>query len=757
MILEWEDSLLDQMNNMKRRDVLTTKSYGIGHKSETSVHISDFYSPEGENAREEARLKIAELSLSICELTGKPYYQSLMYKDISAFWFLEINLHEPAYLITRELAALKRIAQIYEIAEVVRDKPQRDCHVLPTIKTNELEDVGTLNRKNYFFLAIGGLFLPLILFFKALSNKCFGATIKARKRPIQVKRVATFSTSKRNYLLPLVRIFDRIRSFGRRFLPKFLRRFMILTLSNVLFVIRFILRVPKDIYCIVISGFKISWKIILKLKSLLKVIVKTPKIILHGLVKGIVAFKSLSFAIVQKIDSKFKIGLRNKISYYVNRNNNEDLVSASFLVVLEEENLRSYKSLKDSSIWSCLPYAEGIIEGLCKKTDDVMLLGRNRLKKKYPTFPLLNNALPLLQISPLNDVHSQVLESFYSIAEPFVGRYLSLKTLKEVLQYRLAEYDMYLDVLSKVNPHTLFIYNWEGVFRPLVTAARVQGRRIVGIQQALGPYLHGLNHKEIGYWTSSCENKTAFCVPDTLLVWSEYHKNNILGFGYDDSSLKVSGYCRLDRHTHLVQERKSVRRLACERLNLDPGRRYILLTAQYAVLDTCLIIKENYRDMMYVLLNLADIYGFDIIIKPWASDDMIFLKELASQDPDRVHFAPQDLILHNADLLSITELCIGTFSSIMGEATLMNNACVMLNYPESRYYFEPKYMEIYRQMAVFVDDPTSLEKAIVPLLKDEGLRCQTIQNAKEKLHYIFGSCDGKASERAIEFILNETQ
>lgn len=664
--------------------ILDSHEYNYWSRIENSLHISVFHDKD-EDVREEARKWITDLSTKVSNVTGKPFYQSFMYKGISAWWFIEINLHEPAYMSLRRNKALARAAKEGPI-KFIKFHPARVPNVLPEQK--DIEQTRSMLKRyiTYFFSLILNLF------------KFVG------------KPVISF----RNLLIKALHKFKKIVIWPINHIKN---SFLTYNAAN---------------------KHKLFYKI---LSTLLK-----PFFYL-----GIFLYKGLKGISFKKIILSIYLLLKKLILWVVKRLFISSISYKQVLIIIEEENLkRSFDPLSQKH-FTYIPYAEGIIENISQVLgDEVEVLSRNPLRKSHKDWPFLVKSLPPLQIEDLPTGFNEIIDELYSWSEELLINYLSAKQLKEIMQFRLAEFNLYLEILEKINPKLIFSYNWEGVFRPLITAARLQNRKIVGIQQALGPYGHGIDHHEIGYWTSNNDCREGFCIPDTYLIWSDFHKNQIRSYEYDECGLKTTGYTRLDRHYYLSSQKEKIRNDIAKTISLDPQKRYLLLTAQYSVLDTCLILKESYIKSFQTLLLLADEFDFNIIFKPWASDNISFLFELASQRPDRVYFATQDLLVHNADLLTVTEWCVGTFSSIMGEATLMKNQCFILNYSESRYYFGDKYIEIYRGMAVFIDSPDVLESIMRSYLIDKG---KSNTDAPKQLRYIFGDCNGQGAKKCTEIIL----
>lgn len=424
------------------------------------------------------------------------------------------------------------------------------------------------------------------------------------------------------------------------------------------------------------------------------------------------------------------------------------------LCVIEHENLRRHLDQSGLHIQAVLPYAEGVIEALHERVGDrCQVLMRQRSLARFEGWEFLGPALPPLVMRGLPKGFDEALEEVYELSRSIIEGYFSLNTLREIMVSRLAEYDLYLKLLQRVQPKALFIYNWEGVFRPLTTAARASGCRVVGVQQALGPYLHALDHHEVGYFSSS--SPQGFAVPDRLAVWGEEHAREIAGYGYAWDGISVTGYARLDKHAQVAADRQSVREQTCRLLNLPPDGRYLLFTGQSRVLDTIILRDEHFLETLTCLCRLAIEFDFKIIMKPWTSDDLAMVQKAVVDYPGLVFVAPQNVLVSNASLLSICDWLLGTFSSIVGEAILSGAAGVLLDYPESRYYFDLPHVEMYRSLVPFVSRPEDLESVLRPLIADESTRIATVRRAREALTPIFGACDGLAGTRIAELVLSE--
>lgn len=450
----------------------------------------------------------------------------------------------------------------------------------------------------------------------------------------------------------------------------------------------------------------------------------------------------------------FRDGMRRKARDLYRRLWLAQQKRADVFSVIELENLRRHVNLADDSVAAVLPYAEDVIEQTHKALGDrYSVHAKRHVDVPSEGWDFLRAPLPPLTIKPLPPTFLLPLRELYKLSRPVIGDYLKLPVLVEIMTVRLAEFDAYLQVLRKIKPKALFMYNWEGVFRPLTTAALMSGCRVVGVQQALGPYLHALDHKRFGYYSAA--NPMGFAAPHKIALWGDMHKEQFLDFGYGEDRLVVTGYARVDKHARLREHSIESRDARLKRLKLPTDCRYLMFTGQSKVLDTLLLRDDHFIETISTLCRLGQEFNFRIIMKPWTSDDMPLIEKIATLNRDRIWIAPQDVVLGNADLLAVTDWVVGTFSSILGEATVAGNACVLLNYPESRYYFDLPHVENYRGMMPFVDQPQDLEATLRPLLESEALRQESVEAARKLAPRIFGPCDGQAASRIAALVLQE--
>ncbi|HAT2115967.1 TPA: hypothetical protein ACRUL4_003154 [Legionella pneumophila] len=426
------------------------------------------------------------------------------------------------------------------------------------------------------------------------------------------------------------------------------------------------------------------------------------------------------------------------------------------LIFFENENLRTHYNFATKKLDDTLTYAEGIIEkihmGARHKT---IIFDRSRNNKKKFLWDFKVKKMPRTIPCAVPKQFVKVIEELFSYIFPLLKNEMPVSMMLEILAIKLQQFNEYNQLISKLKSKILFTYNWEGVFRPLIAAAKINNVKIIGVQQALGPYSHALNHQETGYWTSTNEDTLKFPIPDKYLVWGEFHQEQFIRkYGYPAEQVLVTGYARLDKHYYAKINKAQNRKFTAAALGINPNKRYLLFTVQYNVLNTCLVNKTDFESTLFELIKLGDLYNFDIIIKPWSGDNITYLMEQASKRPDKIHFAPQNVIIPNSYLLLLSDWCVSTFSSIIGEATLCGNLCFLINYFESKSYFETKHMSIYDKLTIKINSPSEVNSTLIPYLCSEDLSKEKTEEFTKHLYPIFGACDGQSADRASRIVLD---
>ena len=318
------------------------------------------------------------------------------------------------------------------------------------------------------------------------------------------------------------------------------------------------------------------------------------------------------------------------------------------------------------------------------------------------------------------------------------------------------EREAFSGVLDAVSPDLVVAYNFEGVFRRWTPEAIVRRIPLLGVQQALGPYGHALNHSATGYSRPLAPRNGAVPTPDVVAVWGERHVRELRDFDYPAANLALTGYARTDTY---INEKDTIDRNAVRRaLGIgDPSARIIVFTLVWRVLGSGLMLDEHwlqtFRDLIAITESDPSLY---LIVKPWGGDDMeLIQRATAAYGTPKVIYVDPRAEMHNVELLAVSDILIGTFSSIFAEAVIMDVIPILLDYPETTYYFGADYVAQYAELSWRATSPSeACLKVRDALDATDDARAAFHERALAALPTIFGPVDGRAAERIAEIGLN---
>jgi len=307
-------------------------------------------------------------------------------------------------------------------------------------------------------------------------------------------------------------------------------------------------------------------------------------------------------------------------------------------------------------------------------------------------------------------------------------------------------------LIRAIRPSVIVAYNWEGVFRPLTEAAYRERVTLFGVQQALGPYGHAIDHRTAGYVRPG-ETGDGFRIPNRLAIWGAIHAETLERYGLPGDVPVVTGYPRLDPFVTVRPDRRALRR----RLRIsDPNAKLVVFSAVLRVIGTPLVRESSYIQMFDELVSITALDpAVYIVAKPWGGDDMVRLRQIVwSRGNRNVRFLAADTDIHNADLLSGAEVLVGTFSSIVGEAVVAGCIPIMVNPPEARYYFGDEHIAHYDGLARTVEDPVAVRAAVLEELGRPAEDRERIRSAAlRRVERVFGPVDGGSAARVAAEVL----
>jgi hypothetical protein len=182
-----------------------------------------------------------------------------------------------------------------------------------------------------------------------------------------------------------------------------------------------------------------------------------------------------------------------------------------------------------------------------------------------------------------------------------------------------------------------------------------------------------------------------------------------------------------------------------------------MYTAVIKVIGTYLTTEANYVATLKTLMTfLAKHPDFYLLVKPWHGDDVRLIRKIYDvYGNSKVLIIDPAINLHNVELLAITDMIVGTFSSLIGEAVAMKVPFVLLDYPESHYYFEDEHLTECSSLAIaVVSTPDQLYSTLESVTEgDERQMTEYLDRAEKTLRSVFGEPDGKGATRVARFAL----
>ncbi len=304
-------------------------------------------------------------------------------------------------------------------------------------------------------------------------------------------------------------------------------------------------------------------------------------------------------------------------------------------------------------------------------------------------------------------------------------------------------------ILDEVKPACVVLYNYEGVFRKIVAAALLEKVPCLGVQQALGPYGHALDKRGFGYRLAGLQmGGEGFPAPTKICVWSTLHKEVFASYGYPSENLEVTGYTRLD--IYLRDRKKLDRRFVRKLLGIEENAKVVMFTGVLRAAGSPIVLEDNYVETLRALRELSEEFEkLYVVVKPWPGDLLdVILRMCRIYGNEKFIFISPNTNLHNSYLLFASDFVIGSFSSLFSEAIVMGNICILLDYPESIYYFEPSHLKLYEHLALRVKRPEEVKPTIKKLLEADEEELKKIrERTLEEVERVFGPLDGKTSER----------
>ncbi len=335
---------------------------------------------------------------------------------------------------------------------------------------------------------------------------------------------------------------------------------------------------------------------------------------------------------------------------------------------------------------------------------------------------------------------------FYSPAQ-FLARFRFIRTLMRFLDYHLVKNARVADLFKKYSPSVVFstdVQNESDVL--LMIEARRRGTRIIAMFRS---------------WDNIETQGLLRVIPDALLVWGEYLRNEILRL--DDiqpDNVKIVGVPHYDRY---VKGPTMSRERFFSSIGADPARRLILFTPvgdMYLKENDAdgLVLSELSRLDANILVRMppADTVSFGDFVPP--SNVFFYQPGKGAMRTGRRELSPEDDD-HLINSLYFSDLVICGPSTIMLDAAVIGRPVLLFGFEKRQKIYEESLLSQYdlRYLKVVIDNGAAIlarnisdfNAAITEYLLDPQKDAVRQKMVVEMLCF---KADGKSSERVLDVL-----
>ncbi len=434
----------------------------------------------------------------------------------------------------------------------------------------------------------------------------------------------------------------------------------------------------------------------------------------------------LSKRILRKIVFQLKGILRKRISYILFLLSKISIYVASksdFVLIVDAGNVKRDKlQIKRTPYIDYYPDLESIyrMQGKVKILNLRPQLNLFQIIKQlrsgfWPVWPLSN--------LPKSFEAESTVRSFGYLCQNLyhIFQYPMSPNLKnDIFQYA-HEIDFVIANFQPLEKSRLVLLSWDGRNRAIAIGLNELGMSFDTYQSALGSY--DLSHggiNQIG--TRSNSNKNGVPTPRKYFIWRNLDLSIMQRLGFHTTKFVVSGSLRLSakRNAGHIDQMKFYKR--------HFGKHYeriFVWAPVLTALGTSIIFKKRHEEIFQDFLSKLKSTDC-ILIKPWPGSKVSDFEPIANKYQNVAIWNPeQDWT--NDGLLKITYGVIGTFSSFLLEANLAECRILILNFPETRNYFN---FETYRDfLSIFQSVATKSEFLSFDLEHWERIKLGTMDSA----------------------------
>ncbi|HZS74772.1 MAG TPA: CDP-glycerol glycerophosphotransferase family protein, partial [Candidatus Nitrosotalea sp.] len=704
-----------------------SKDYQL--ESYESRHLVDYALESGRQFRETANKWVLDIGKTRLE-SGKTLVESLLYKDIPVWWFVELGLQEKSFQIIRFVETVnfildKKGVNVFAVAG--DDEPSWTRPLLTRIglaRGIKLLDLGSFVTKE----------------------------IESSAKQIRIidKGLGSLTTQEIESSAKQIRIIGKVLTNRQKYLRK-----IFLVISSVPLAFTFLF-IPSPNKISVSAKFKAVVIRIIKSQSELSLL-QIISYVAHSL--GINTYLNLQLGrtilairIINRVLRSVPLNSTRKFLHVLSnfkqilRFKKQKPKTGSILVLCEAGAVRTRRSLVDYHKSQYHPYLENIPQAIRKKAEKEKLEVRCLYYgSSIIGSPNLLDEDSILKFSDfLRNKHLDVQNNFNKKINEFIEKLSDDNNMRTALNYHMIDLSYFIiddlinlyknaghfilyleifqDVIDKIMPTIVVMNNYEGVFRNIVASCIMNNIASVGIQQALGPYVHALNKLDYNLKSLQNNNSLGFPIPQKIFLWGKAHEKNFLRYGFDKNILNVSGYCRLDT---FVNERSHIDPILIKkRLEIPEDSKIILFAGTFHPPNVYVTLEDNFiktiKELEKVTQSMPSTY---VLVKPWSGDKINNIIELVKKfGNDKFIFVHPSTEVHNVELLSITNVLIGSFSSIFAEAAIMGCNIIFMDYPEAIFYDEAKHIELIESFVHKIHGPQQVYDSVIDSLNKKPIR-----------------------------------
>ncbi|GEM_PF-6169770 len=701
--------------------------------SYNSKHISQYGLEYGKEFREISNQWILNLGHSNLK-TGKSLIESLVYKEIPIWWLAEIGLQEKSF----------RVIRFMEIVNYILDTNPADSFV--TVGDGEekwnkpiLVKIN-LHRKMKHLDYVQGQIHVEENENRSNDIRIIGKLLKNNERRLVKLRSVLLS-------LPIAIPFSLIITQNKSLVSR-------------------LVSLPALIGSLTIANMRVSPDLTLS---------QSGSLTAHN--TGATDYLNSSIAKTDKKIQNFNKRLGNLPRNYINKIANflsgKKSVIRPILIICEADAIKNRRSLVNYKKSQYHPYLENLPQALQivaqREKLEVFCLYHGTSFLKIPK--LIDGKHSLTFSGFLKKKHFEAENEFTRLISEFNNELNDDENFKKSFIFKgidiseflikdlcdcytntiksILSFEIFVDIVEKIKPLVVVMNNYEGTFRNIVAACILNQIPTVGVQQALGPYIHALNKLEFGLQNIESKNKLGFPIPEKIALWGKTHEKNFLSYGFKPNMLDVTGYCRLDT---FVNEKSSLYQgLLKERLGLPKNCRIIIFAGTFHPPGVYVTLEDNFIKTIKQLVKITqEIPQTFVLVKPWSGDKINHIIELVQKfGNEKFVFVHPSTDIHNVELLAISDVLVGSFSSIFSEAIAMNCPVIFMDYPESQFYDESNHIKLVKDLVTKIERPDQIYEYVIKLLdsKKNGFVSDAFTD-------VFGPLDGQSSRRIAEIAIS---